>query len=679
MNLWWVIQFSAAASVVAAVILGLKLLFHDKLDARWHYLIWLVLLVRMLVPVQTGGIRTPVSLFETIPVLRWLALCELAVHKAGLAGVVKALAGIYLAGAAAFLLYDLLCYLILRLRIAGSKETGQEGTGTMRRASQRVCQRVEETAEKYGLKSCGRICVQDAPTPYVCGLWKPALVLTEGIAHRLEAKGSAAPAPDGTGDFDPDEAVIVHELLHGKYKDVLINLLLHLVRALNWFNPFLWYVTSVIQNDSEALCDQRVLECLERGRERESGYERDYGLLLIRMAEGKQKNPAKAGTSNMANSFRNMKTRIGRIADFKKVPSGIGIVTLCITLMLSVSGIGYCREQSWQDFTDIKSEWELQAALLHAQLYEAKTVEEALYLYLAAMRSGNPLYLMAVMPEDARLDYESWMLEGYAGGRLSQASGNWMHEWEENAYFPQMPFSLTDFTVYNLSVENPDHGTATVLVNGRTDESRLWELEILREEGWRIRRRQDEKIDMKSFEEPALFAAIGQGGDFRVEVKFWNEGVFDALNAGFYAWDQSAASAGLGMSGGSAKESPFPQEFSMEYKMSASYLVYTGDEDLSGSRVGVVILEEGIEEADCEAQFRAAQGSMSVAGEGSGAAWCNISGEELMNGKRVTVSGGGSGPDRWTETESAPRRVWVFVDGVCAEEFETNVLGAVWR
>ena len=39
-----------------------------------------------------------------------------------------------------------------------------------------------------------------------------------------------------------------------------------LLRCLHWCNPLLWYCWDRAQNESEALCDQRVLERLEGGR-----------------------------------------------------------------------------------------------------------------------------------------------------------------------------------------------------------------------------------------------------------------------------------------------------------------------------------------------------------------------------------------------------------------------------
>ena len=54
-----------------------------------------------------------------------------------------------------------------------------------------------------------------------------------------------------------------------------------LFRCVHWCNPLLWYAFDQVQNDLEALCDQRVLERLE-GEDR-----RDYGRILLSMADEK--------------------------------------------------------------------------------------------------------------------------------------------------------------------------------------------------------------------------------------------------------------------------------------------------------------------------------------------------------------------------------------------------------
>lgn len=676
MDIWWVMQTTAAATLVGAVIWGLKLLFHDKLDARWHYLIWLVLLVRILVPVQIDFIRTPVSLFEAFPVLHWIDLWELTASKAGGRPWPAVLWKVYAAGAVFLLLFYLASYLALRIRIAAA---GARKSGAMRPASAAVCRQVEEIARRYGLKSCRVIRVEkSASTPYVCGLWRTALVLSQDLAERLEkrereAEGEVVCAAEeekcGSASFRPEEAMILHELLHRKYRDVLVNFVLHLVRALNWFNPFIWYLTSMVQNDSEALCDQRVLEYMERESEDGDSCEREYGMLLIDMALGRKKKPVRIGTSNMANSFRNMKTRIRRIADFKKVPSGIGVVTLCITLILSASGIGYCQEEGLES-TNIRSERDLRRALLEAQLYEAKSPAEALWLYLAAVQNGNPVYLMAVLPEDMRADYEAWVMEHYSGGAFFDHNV-WVEEWEESVYFPQRPFWLTNFRIFNLRTAEPGRAQAGVLVSYKRDELLWWELEFYEEDGWKAVRKSDGPVDAAAFEEPKLCRLTGEGQSFRVEMDCWNEGYFSGFNQlspeGFQpmqSWENAA---------GAGKEGRFLEELSMEYKMWADYLIYTGEEDLTDRTVGVVILEERTDRSGWEEYFLAMERGAGTGSSGDGNLFCNVSGERLTETDRVQVGGGGSGPDRWDGTEICSYHVWVYVDQECAEEFDISL------
>ena len=98
-----------------------------------------------------------------------------------------------------------------------------------------------------------------ARTPFVVGVVRPALVLPM--------------------DWALDEKVVLHELLHLKYRDVWAGWLTTALRCLHWCNPILWFVFDKTGNDRESLCDQRVLERLE-GEDR-----RDYGRCLLAMAD----------------------------------------------------------------------------------------------------------------------------------------------------------------------------------------------------------------------------------------------------------------------------------------------------------------------------------------------------------------------------------------------------------
>ena len=95
MSIWQLAEYSLVVSVVALLILGMKRLFHDKLDARWHYFIWLVLGVRMVVPFSLNWLKSSLSLFEAIPVHYWIRIWRLKAERAGIMHFMEALPKVY--------------------------------------------------------------------------------------------------------------------------------------------------------------------------------------------------------------------------------------------------------------------------------------------------------------------------------------------------------------------------------------------------------------------------------------------------------------------------------------------------------------------------------------------------------------------------------------------------------
>ncbi|MEA4826215.1 MAG: M56 family metallopeptidase, partial [Clostridium sp.] len=46
----WIIVSSAVASFLVGIILFVKLIIKDKQSASWHYYIWFILVLRLLIP-----------------------------------------------------------------------------------------------------------------------------------------------------------------------------------------------------------------------------------------------------------------------------------------------------------------------------------------------------------------------------------------------------------------------------------------------------------------------------------------------------------------------------------------------------------------------------------------------------------------------------------------------------
>lgn len=99
--------------------------------------------------------------------------------------------------------------------------------------------------------------------PMTWGLFRPKLLLP--------------PEADGWSS-ERRRVVLMHELAHVKRADFLVQLIVHLARAIYWFNPLIWAASKQIALESEGACDDLVLT----GRTKAS----DYAEHLLAVAAG---------------------------------------------------------------------------------------------------------------------------------------------------------------------------------------------------------------------------------------------------------------------------------------------------------------------------------------------------------------------------------------------------------
>ena len=86
---------------------------------------------------------------------------------------------------------------------------------------------------------------RSALEPGLVGIWRPVILLPEGIAERLSPTEM--------------EAVMAHELCHLRRRDNLLAAMHMLVEALFWFHPLVWWLGSRLGEEREHACDESVL------------------------------------------------------------------------------------------------------------------------------------------------------------------------------------------------------------------------------------------------------------------------------------------------------------------------------------------------------------------------------------------------------------------------------------
>lgn len=305
-DIWAFLMQTLTASGAAVLLLILKAIFRDKLSPRWQFGIWGLLGLVLLFPAGLSGRYTllnwPLWLETAKTLLTGQHTLTRVIAPIPLPSALPRTVGdwlfwIYLAGVAVTLLWHLVSYLRLRAVLQGGTPVN-DGTA----------QQIRAVAERYSLPLCRAIQVPGLSSAFLCGVFKPVLVL-----------------PAGT---EVDDKVLLHELLHLKHRDVVWSVVICLLRCIHWCNPLLWYCADRAGNDLEARCDQRVLERLE-GEER-----REYGHILLSMANEKYAHTA--GTTSVANGGTNIRRRIEAIARFKLYPAGMALVSVCMAVLLVI-------------------------------------------------------------------------------------------------------------------------------------------------------------------------------------------------------------------------------------------------------------------------------------------------------------------------------------------------------
>lgn len=376
-NIWAFLMQTLTASVAAAMLLIAKRLFLDKLSPRWQYGVWVILALRVLLPagllgrsllpegrmvLETARLTVEANLSSALtqPYTVTEVAAPVPLFRPVLpTSVTDWLFIIYVAGVVLTLLWFLLTYVALRRKVARGRAPAPEVTAQL-----------ERVAVGYGLKVPRRVVVlAEAESAFVCGPLSPVLVLPERAV---------------------DDKVLLHELLHLKYGDLWAGVGICLLRCLHWCNPLLWYCWNRAQNDSEALCDQRVLERLE-GEQR-----REYGVILLSMADDRH---ARApGTTSMANGGRNIKDRIGAIARFKRYPRGVALGARCVAVVLAVTCLAGTGGAVAVPEYDQRGSFAMTAAMLN----RPTTVAGALDTYAKAVLCDSPVYFAMVTPEEER-------------------------------------------------------------------------------------------------------------------------------------------------------------------------------------------------------------------------------------------------------------------------------------
>ncbi|CAG7654928.1 M56 family metallopeptidase [Paenibacillus allorhizosphaerae] len=310
----WIVSVSAMAAVTVALILLMQRILHKRMKPRWQYLLWLLVVVRLILP---WGPESEISIFNWISYPDPVHEIEPAAQEAANEGLVHSESAkdifyryvlyIWLLGIGVFGTYAIVVHRTFSLQM--SKETDAiTDAGVIQLFAQ--CRKRMSVHKPIMLLVSDRIAV-----PTLCGWMRPRLIMPRTVLNGLK----------------PEQLrhIFLHELAHCKRNDIGINWLMQVLLIIHWFNPILWYAYLRMREDQELASDALALSYLEADQ-------RDkYGYTLIQLLENYVRPLSVPGNVHLSGSKLQLKRRIMMIKQFQTNSYRYSFVGLAAILLIS--------------------------------------------------------------------------------------------------------------------------------------------------------------------------------------------------------------------------------------------------------------------------------------------------------------------------------------------------------
>ena len=348
------LELTLPMALVIAVLLAAGPLLGRRFTAKWRYWAWLLIAVRLLLPVgitlpqpvvtlpqPRGEITYPVSREEpaptepapvgdpiqvvpgaaendpyqqietgmtapTGPSAETPKPAEPAITPtpAGTRSipVIEAVGWCWAAGTALFLLWQLGSYLALRAKLSRSRRPLTD---------EAILAVLERESAAAGRQKPLPVYTAAVGSPMIVGAIKPTLLLPE-----LELSTEQL------------SLVFRHELIHYRRRDIWYKLLLMLANAIHWFNPMVWLMVYAADRDLELSCDEAVVAG------RDEAYREEYGRCLLAVVRAGMSRRT-LFTTNFYSGKKTLKNRLATIFDTTKKHRG----TLALAALLLAAAV----------------------------------------------------------------------------------------------------------------------------------------------------------------------------------------------------------------------------------------------------------------------------------------------------------------------------------------------------
>lgn len=359
-------QIGLTVSLAALVPLILRRLMKKRYPARMVCVVWAILALRLLIPVQLTLPQAPVQVMPRtsyvvqsdqtafrqagLPVVqnptRWVTGTQAQTLSAADTGTVKTvditdiLLTLWLAGVISCILWQGIGYYRLIRSLKGKSRSVERAD--LHTILQEQCADLVIDREIPLRVSAAADC------PMLAGFIHPTLYLPDERISRTDAA-----------------FIFRHELTHYKHGDLWLKLLLLAARCLHWFNPLVHLIARFAQEDIEAACDDAVV------RGHDGAYRRAYGETILRSAIA-QSQKRKALVSCFGDDKKTLMRRFEGLFDKSVKKRGVALVVMIALLVGSLGCVVAVGEKKPNQTTEERA---LMMANTFAQAYVDEDTE----------------------------------------------------------------------------------------------------------------------------------------------------------------------------------------------------------------------------------------------------------------------------------------------------------------
>lgn len=335
------LSMSLSGSLLILILFSCKQIFKDKISRQWQYYIWLIVIMRLLLPFtpETNLMGTIFQTFDNTtyhtekyppeqqnqdilnddkntPTInnersnqKYINKMELFTSNQAVQDIITLLVNniwiIWLVIALILLIRKITIYQsFVRYIKAGQAPVSDT----------ELLDRLAILGSQIKIKRAIELCINPLiSSPLLIGFFRPCIVLPRvDIAEK---------------DF---QYIVLHELTHYRRFDMLYKWLVQITVCLHWFNPLVYLMGKEINKACEFACDEAIVKKLD------SSNVQDYGKTLLNSIATVGKYKESLASVTLSESKKLLKERLGAIMNFRKKSNLVVFFTIVITVLFTV-------------------------------------------------------------------------------------------------------------------------------------------------------------------------------------------------------------------------------------------------------------------------------------------------------------------------------------------------------